>query len=122
MILRRIKKAAVKGADAKERSLWADLLALGMVFPIAIVAGLFLGRWIGGKFGRAELGQWIGLAWGVAAGFWELFKTSQKLDRFDASNAREAKEAEAARKQTPLASGEDGGDSEDGDRGDRPRP
>lgn len=109
MILRRIKKAAVRDADPEERSLWADLLALGMVFPIAIVAGLFLGRWIGGKFGHAELGQWIGLAWGVAAGFWELFKTSQKLDRFEAASAKEAKEAEAARKAAPLGDGDEDG-------------
>lgn len=107
MILRRIKKAAVRDADPKERSLWAELLALGMVFPIAIVAGLFLGRWIGGKFGHGELGQWIGLAWGVAAGFWELFKTSQKLDRFEAASQKEAQEAEAARKNAPLGNREE---------------
>lgn len=118
MILRRIKKAAVRDADPKERSLWADLLALGMVFPIAIVAGLFLGRWIGGKFGHADLGQWIGLAWGVAAGFWELFKTSQKLDRFEASSTKAAREAEEARKAAPLG----GSQADDGDEDHDPRP
>ncbi len=107
MILRRIKKAATRDADPEERNLWADLLALGMVFPIAIVAGLFLGRWIGGKFGHAELGQWIGLAWGVAAGFWELFKTSQKLDRYDAASTKTTRDAEAARKAAPLDAMED---------------
>lgn len=121
MIFRRIKKAAVRDADPRERSLWADLLALGMVFPIAIVAGLFLGRWIGGKFGHRDLGQWIGLAWGVAAGFWELFKTSQKLDRFEAASAKEAGEADTARREAPLpTSGEDGEQDREDAHGPRP--
>ncbi len=114
MIFRRIKKAAVRDADPEERSLWADLLALGMVFPIAIVAGLFLGRWVGGKFGHAELGQWIGLAWGVAAGFWELFKTSQKLDRYDATSAK----SKAAPRSGPDGSDDDGTEEDGHD----PRP
>ncbi len=111
MFLRRIRKNAERDADPRERSLWADLLAVGMIFPIAIVAGLFAGRWIGGKFGHPELGQWLGLAWGVAAAFWELFKTSQKLDRFNAAEAADAKAAEAAKAKAPLRP-----DPEDDDR------
>ena len=109
MILRRIKKDAARDANPRERSLWADLMAVGMVFPIAILAGLFAGRWIGGRFGHRELGQWLGLAWGVAAAFWELFKTSQKLDRFSAAEAREA---EAAKLKAPLGGGEDADDDQ----------
>lgn len=69
--------------DPKERSLWGDLLSLGLVFPIAIVLGLLLGRWIGGYFGRAELGQWIGLVWGILTGFYELYKVSKRMAVLD---------------------------------------
>jgi len=72
-----------KDVDPRERAVWGDLLSMGMVFPIAIVLGLFIGRWIGGRFGHAQAGQWIGILWGVATGFWELFKVNAKLNRLD---------------------------------------
>jgi hypothetical protein len=72
-----------KDAEPRERALWGDLIAMGMVFPIAIVLGFFGGRWIGGWFGYPVVGQWIGLVYGVATGFWELYKVTQKLDRLD---------------------------------------
>ncbi len=70
-------------ASPKERALWADLMSLGLVFPIAIVLGFFLGRWIGGLLGHPEAGQWIGLVWGVAAGFWELYKVNRRANALD---------------------------------------
>lgn len=70
-------------ASPKERALWADLMSLGLVFPIAIVLGFFLGRWIGGLVGHPEVGQWIGLIWGVAAGFWELYKVTLRANALD---------------------------------------
>lgn len=72
-----------KQVDPRERALWGELLSLGLVFPIAIVLGFFGGRWIGGWFGHAAVGQWIGLAYGVATGFYELYKTTRRLDRLD---------------------------------------
>ena len=72
-----------KDVDPRERAVWGDLLAMGMVFPIAIVLGFFLGRWVGRFFGHEQLGQWIGLIWGIATGFWELFKVNTKLSRLD---------------------------------------
>lgn len=69
------------GADPKERALWGDLLSLGMVFPIAILLGWFLGKWIGGRLGHPEGGALVGLAWGVATGFYELYKVAMKLNR-----------------------------------------
>ncbi|MBK8727290.1 MAG: AtpZ/AtpI family protein [Holophagaceae bacterium] len=69
------------GADPKERALWGDLVSLGMVFPIAIVLGWFLGKWIGGKLGHPEAGSLIGLFWGVATGFYELYKVTMRLNR-----------------------------------------
>ncbi len=70
-------------ADPKERALWGDLLSMGLVFPIAIVLGFFLGKWIGGLFGHAEAGQWVGLVWGIAAGFWELYKVTLRMNAMD---------------------------------------
>ena len=107
MLLRRIQKQATRDADPRERSLWADLFSLGFVFPIAILLGLFGGRWIGGWFGHRAAGQWIGLAWGIAAAFWELFKVSRKMDRFDAEAAKSAEAAEAARARAPLPADEE---------------
>lgn len=72
-----------RDADPKERALWGELMSLGLVFPIAIVLGLFGGRWIGGWFGHPAAGQWIGLAYGIATGFWELYKTTKRLDRLN---------------------------------------
>ena len=72
-----------KDATPQERALWGELLSLGMVFPIAIVLGYFLGRWVGGLLGHPKPGQWIGLALGIATGFWELYKVAMHLDRMD---------------------------------------
>ena len=69
--------------DPKERSLWGDLMSMGLVFPLAIVLGFFLGRWIGGYFGKPQLGQWIGLGWGILTGFYELYKVSQRMAILD---------------------------------------
>jgi hypothetical protein len=60
-----ILKPDRKGGDPKERALWGDLMSLGMVFPIAILLGWFIGKWIGGKLGHPEAGSLIGLVWGV---------------------------------------------------------
>jgi len=72
-----------KDADPRERALWGDLMSLGMVFPLCIALGFFLGRWAGLKLGYPRLGIGLGLAWGIAAAFWELYKTSKRLERFD---------------------------------------
>ena len=80
MFLRPGKK---DGVDARERSLWGDLISLGLVFPIAIVLGWYLGQWIGGMFGYPGPGRLIGLAWGILTGFWELFKVAKRLDKYD---------------------------------------
>jgi hypothetical protein len=81
-----------KDASPKERALWGDLMGLGMVFPIAIVLGFFLGRWAGGLFGHPRAGMWVGLVWGIATGFWELYKTTLRLDRYDAAEKKEKDE------------------------------
>lgn len=76
-----IPRPGKDGADPKERALWGDLLSLGMVFPIAILLGWFLGKWIGGAFGNPQAGALVGLVWGVATGFYELYKVTMRLNR-----------------------------------------
>ncbi len=72
-----------KDVDPKVRAVGGDLMALGMVFPIAIALGFFLGRWVGGLLGHPKAGMAVGLIWGVATGFWELYKTTVRLNRMD---------------------------------------
>jgi hypothetical protein len=72
-----------KDVNPKERALWADLMGLGMVFPIAIALGFFVGRWAGGLLGVPRVGMALGLIWGVATGFWELYKVTVRLNRLD---------------------------------------
>ncbi|MCL1893465.1 MAG: AtpZ/AtpI family protein [Holophagaceae bacterium] len=74
------------GVTARERSLWGDLISMGMVFPIAIVIGYFLGQWVGRFFGYPSQGRIVGLVLGVMSGFWELFKVSKRLEKYDNSN------------------------------------
>ncbi len=102
MIPRRMKKEAARNADPRERSLWADLMSIGMVFPIAIFLGLLGGRWIGGKVGHQDLGQWLGLGLGIASAGWELYKTTVKLGRFDAEEAQAVRDEQSAKAKAPL--------------------
>jgi hypothetical protein len=87
-----------EGADPGERALWGDLMSLGLTFPICIALGFFLGRWIGSQFGHPGRGQWAGLAWGVAAAFWELYKVNRRMARRDAEELKRL-----AEKQDPHA-------------------
>ena len=75
-----------KEIDPKERAMWGDLTGLGMVFPIAITLGFFLGRYLGKLLGFPLTGILLGLGFGAATGFWELYKTTKRLDRYDSNN------------------------------------
>lgn len=84
MIFRRKRRPG----EATDRILWSDLVSLGLVFPISITLGFFLGRWIGSLFGHAEGGGFLGLAWGIATAFWELYKVTRRVVRWDADETR----------------------------------
>ena len=77
----KIKRKNVNAA--RERAIWGDIMALGMVFPIAITVGFFLGRWLGKLFGHPKIGIAIGLIWGVATGFFELYRVTVRLNSLD---------------------------------------
>jgi hypothetical protein len=48
--------------------------AAGILFPLSIVAGYLLGKWIGGWLGLGTAPAFIGAALGAAAGFWNLYR------------------------------------------------
>ena len=53
---------------------------MGLFFPLAIVAGYFLGKWVGGWL---QLGEWTsiaGAALGVVAAFLNLWRLLKRLE------------------------------------------
>lgn len=74
--------------NKKEKILWGDLLSLSMFFPTAITLGFFIGRLIGKRFGYTKVGIIIGLIWGIATGFWELYRVSYKINNLNKTNMK----------------------------------
>lgn len=69
-------------ADDKRRQWDAvyEAASLGLAFPVAIVLGFFLGRWLDGVFGMRP---WLTItftALGIVAAFVNLFRASAKSD------------------------------------------
>ncbi len=65
---------------------------LGLEFALSVLFGMFLGRWLDGKFGT---GQWltlIGLAFGLAAGIRAVLRALRQ------ANLAAAKEEERLRR------------------------
>jgi hypothetical protein len=54
--------------------------AAGILFPVSIVAGYLLGKWIGGLLGLPEWTAFVGAALGVLAGFWNLYRLLTGLE------------------------------------------
>jgi hypothetical protein len=67
--------------DAQRRARFGvlDLSAVGLAFPVALLLGYFGGRLIGGWLGNASLGAMIGVLFGIAGGFYNLFKMVSRL-------------------------------------------
>jgi hypothetical protein len=62
------------------RPLYARASAAGIVFPLSIVVGYFLGKWGGRALGLGEWTAFAGAALGVAAGFWNLYRLLRGLE------------------------------------------
>ena len=54
--------------------------AAGIVFPLSIVVGYFLGKWGGRALGLGDWTAFAGAALGVAAGFWNLYRLLRGLE------------------------------------------
>jgi positive regulator of sigma E activity len=59
----------------------AEGSAVGIFFPVAIVAGYFAGKWIGGALGAGEAAALIGAGLGVAAAFLNLWRFLRRLEQ-----------------------------------------
>ncbi len=58
----------------------AQASAAGILFPLSIVAGYLVGKWIGSALGLGEAPAFIGAALGVGAGFWNLYRLLRGLE------------------------------------------
>lgn len=58
-------------------------LSLGLMFPVAIAVGYFLGRWLDGLFHTSPWMAVAGTAIGVAAAFVNLFRAGSESGNED---------------------------------------
>jgi positive regulator of sigma E activity len=59
----------------------AEGSAVGIFFPVAIVAGYLMGKWLGRALGLGEAAALAGAGLGVAAAFLNLWRFLRRLDR-----------------------------------------
>jgi len=64
----------------KEANALYEVATLGLVFPVAIALGFFLGRWLDGAFHTRPWLTIICTALGIAAGFVNLFRAGTRSD------------------------------------------
>lgn len=57
-----------------------EVSVLGIMFPLCIGAGYFLGSWLDGRFGTYPWLTFIGSGLGVAAAFVNLFRVVLRSD------------------------------------------
>jgi ATP synthase protein I len=69
-------------ADSKRETANAlyQVATIGLVFPVAIAVGFFLGRWLDGKLGTWPWLTGILTAFGIIAAFVNLFRTGTQSD------------------------------------------
>lgn len=56
--------------------------SLGMSVALSIFIGLFLGLWLDKKFGTEPVLLFVGLAFGIAAGFSNILRAAKKGKKF----------------------------------------
>jgi len=65
------------------KSLWVlygEYSYLALVLPTGVFIGWFCGSWVDTKLDTHWI-QWIGLLFGLVAGFWELLRATKKMNR-----------------------------------------
>ncbi len=63
-------------------------LSLGIEFIAAILLCLFAGRWLDGKLGTTPFLMLFGAFFGMSVGFYNLYRTSLRLQKRDAEKKR----------------------------------
>lgn len=58
----------------------AEASAAGILFPLSIVAGYLLGKWVGARLGLGSVPAFLGAALGVAAAFVNLYRLLRRLE------------------------------------------
>ena len=54
--------------------------AAGILFPLSLVAGWFLGKWVGSALGLGVAPAYVGAVLGVGAGFWNLYRILRGME------------------------------------------
>jgi len=66
-------KSATGSSEKKQWIEAEKLVQIGIMFPLALVIGYFLGAWLDGKFGTTWM-KIVGIFVGIAAGFVQLIR------------------------------------------------
>ncbi len=67
-----------------------DLSSIGLVFPVAMILGYFVGGFLGGWIGFERQGQLIGGGLGIVSGFYNVYKVVKRLNAEMEAEDREA--------------------------------
>ncbi len=75
------RRSAEERARAAKRYRTLDLSSVGLSIPIAVVIGFWAGGFLAGLIGPQyeRTGELVGLAFGIVAGFYNVWKTVQRL-------------------------------------------
>ena len=71
----------MSGEDLTPLGTVARASAAGILFPLSLVAGWFLGKWLGIALGIGLAPAYAGAVLGVAAGFWNLYRILRGMER-----------------------------------------
>ena len=78
------------GKGLHQAGSWLNLSIVGIQFPVAIALGYFWGRWMDGFLGTRPWLTIIFSLFGIAAGFFNLFRITARATREEEKAARES--------------------------------
>ncbi len=61
-------------------ALLAEASAVGFLFPLSIVAGYWIGKWVGSVLGLGRALPFVGAALGAGAAFWNLYRLLRRFE------------------------------------------
>lgn len=67
-------------AKGSRYAIVARASAAGILFPLSIVAGYLLGKWLGGALSLGTWPAFVAAALGAVAGFWNLYRLLRGLE------------------------------------------